>query len=184
MLGGDTVLINRARRSIRKELEQGWDKMAEVKIHEMEKDKVDATCDCLIGPAAEQILRFAKNNKIDLIVMGSRRYLVFHSFSIPPTTFCLLAYQTACDQTQKSRILFPLHPATFLCIFLCRTLNLNCFPKLLSTCIPVGTKASFFAHGTGTRIYCGKYRENNLQEPPKSPNLTLFLFVSLIYLFQ
>jgi len=73
MLGGDTVLINRARRSIRKELEQGWDKMAEVKIHEMKKDKVDATCDCLIGSATEQILRFAKNNKIDLIVMGSCR---------------------------------------------------------------------------------------------------------------
>lgn len=47
--------------------------MAEMKIHDMEKNKVDATCNCLIGSAAEQILRFAKNDKMDLIVMGSRR---------------------------------------------------------------------------------------------------------------
>jgi Ammonium Transporter Family len=66
----------------------------------------------------------------------------------------------------------------------CHNSSQNCYLNLLSPCIPVGTKASFFAHGTRTRIYCGKYRENNLQEPPKSPNVTLFLFVSLIYLFQ
>ena len=73
MLGGDTVLINRSRRSIRKELEQGWNKIAEVKIHEIGKEKVKATCGCSIGSAGEQILRFAKDNKIDIIVMGSRR---------------------------------------------------------------------------------------------------------------
>jgi nucleotide-binding universal stress UspA family protein len=73
MLGGDTVLINRSRRSIRKELEQGWNNIAEVKIHEMGKEKVKATCGCSIGSAGEQILQFAKDNKIDIIVMGSRR---------------------------------------------------------------------------------------------------------------
>ena len=38
MLGSDTVLINRARRSARRELEKGWDKMVEVKNHEIEND--------------------------------------------------------------------------------------------------------------------------------------------------
>ena len=74
MLGSDSVLINRARRSVRKELEEGWNKMAEVKIHKIEKSNVNATCDCLVGSAAEKILQFGKINKIDLIVMGSRRF--------------------------------------------------------------------------------------------------------------
>ena len=73
MLGGDTVLINRARRSARKELEKGWDKMVEVKTHEIENDKVNLHGECRYGSASEQILRFAKSNKIDMIVMGSRR---------------------------------------------------------------------------------------------------------------
>ena len=73
MLGSDTVLINRARRSARRELEKGWDKMVEVKNHEIENDNVDLTGECRYGSAAEQILRFARNNKIDTIVMGSRR---------------------------------------------------------------------------------------------------------------
>jgi nucleotide-binding universal stress UspA family protein len=74
MLGSDTVLINRARRSVRRELEQGWNKMAEVKIHEIEKNNVTTTCNCVVGAAADQILRFAKTNKIDIIVMASRRF--------------------------------------------------------------------------------------------------------------
>ena len=73
MLGGDTVLINRARRSARKVLEKGWDKMVEVKTHELENDKVNLRGECRYGSASEQILRFAKSNKIDMIVMGSRR---------------------------------------------------------------------------------------------------------------
>jgi len=39
----------------------------------IESDNVDLTGECRYGSAAEQILRFAKNNKIDTIVMGSRR---------------------------------------------------------------------------------------------------------------
>jgi nucleotide-binding universal stress UspA family protein len=73
MLGGDTVLINRARRSIRRELEEGWNKLGESKIRQIQKDRIRATCECLSGSADEQILRFTKNNKIDMIVMGSRR---------------------------------------------------------------------------------------------------------------
>lgn len=74
MLGSDMILINRARRSVRKELEEGWNKMAEVMINGLKKHNVEATCDCLVGSAAEKILQFAKIKKIDLIVMGSRRF--------------------------------------------------------------------------------------------------------------
>jgi nucleotide-binding universal stress UspA family protein len=69
----DKDLINRARRSARRQLEKGWDKMVEVKTHEIESDNVDLTDECRYGSAAEQILQFAKNNKIDMIVMGSHR---------------------------------------------------------------------------------------------------------------
>ena len=69
----DKDLINRARRSARRQLEKGWDKMVEVKTHEIENDKVDLTGECRYGSAAEQILRSAKSNKIDMIVMGSHR---------------------------------------------------------------------------------------------------------------
>ena len=34
---------------------------------------MDLRGECRYGSAAEQIVRFAKNNKIDIIVMGSRR---------------------------------------------------------------------------------------------------------------
>jgi nucleotide-binding universal stress UspA family protein len=66
-------LINRARRSARRQLEKGWDKMVEVKTHEIENDNVTLRGECRYGSAAEQILRLAKSNKIDMIVMGSHR---------------------------------------------------------------------------------------------------------------
>jgi nucleotide-binding universal stress UspA family protein len=73
IIGSDTDLINRARKSARRVLERGWDKMMEIKTHETEKDNVNLSGECTYGSAADQILRFAKNNKIDTIVMGSRR---------------------------------------------------------------------------------------------------------------
>lgn len=73
MLGSDPVLIKRARRSVMRELEQGWNKLAELKGHDLEKEKVSTTSDCLVGNAADQILRYSKNNKIDIIVMSSAR---------------------------------------------------------------------------------------------------------------
>ena len=73
MLGSDRVLINNARKSVRKELEQGWNKLAEIKMHELEKSKVRATSDCLFGAAADKILQYAKSTKMDMIVMASRR---------------------------------------------------------------------------------------------------------------
>lgn len=73
MLGGDPVLIKRARRSVMKELGQGWNKLVEIKQHELQNDKVTTTSASLIGHAAEQILRYARTNKPDLIVMASSR---------------------------------------------------------------------------------------------------------------
>jgi nucleotide-binding universal stress UspA family protein len=43
MLGSDPVLIKRARRSVMRELEQGWNKLVEIKGHELEKDQVSTT---------------------------------------------------------------------------------------------------------------------------------------------
>ena len=73
MLGGDPVMIKRARRSVMKELEQGWNKLVEIKEHELEKVKVSTTSACLVGAAADQILRYARTNKPDIIVVASSR---------------------------------------------------------------------------------------------------------------
>ena len=73
MIFDDKDVINRARRTARKELEKGWEKMVEVNTHEIEDDNVALRGESRKGSAAQQILRFAKNNKIDIIVMGSHR---------------------------------------------------------------------------------------------------------------
>jgi nucleotide-binding universal stress UspA family protein len=65
--------IGEAKKGIIKHLEKWWDKLAEVKIHEMEDKGVTASSRCLFGDAAERIIRFTVENKIDLVVMGSRR---------------------------------------------------------------------------------------------------------------
>ncbi|HEX9320111.1 MAG TPA: universal stress protein [Nitrososphaeraceae archaeon] len=44
-----------------------------MKIHEMEDKNVNANSRCLFGDVAERIVRFAEENKIDLVVMGNRR---------------------------------------------------------------------------------------------------------------
>ena len=74
ILGNDSTLINRSRRNIGKQLERGWNKLAELKAHEIESTDVKMNDVCLYGHAADQILRFAKNNKIDMIIMASRRF--------------------------------------------------------------------------------------------------------------
>lgn len=73
MLGSDPVLIKRARRSVMRELEQGWNKLVETKVHELEKDNIVTSSDSLVGDAADQILRYARTSKIDIIVMASAR---------------------------------------------------------------------------------------------------------------
>lgn len=74
ILGNDSTLINRSKRSIRKQLERGWNKLAEVKAHEIESTKIKMNDVCVYGHAADQILHFAKNNHIDMIIMASRRF--------------------------------------------------------------------------------------------------------------
>ena len=60
-------MINRARRSARKELEKGWEKMVEVKTHEIENDNVDLTGECRIWVSrrADSALRKKQQNRYD-----------------------------------------------------------------------------------------------------------------------
>lgn len=73
LLGNDRVLIERARRSIAKELEQKWNKFAQEKVKLFSLQKLKITSDTGKGDPAEQIVKYAKETGADLIVMGSRR---------------------------------------------------------------------------------------------------------------
>jgi nucleotide-binding universal stress UspA family protein len=73
LLGNDRIMIAKARRSIAKQLEQKWNNFAQAKLRLLSSEKIKASSVVKIGDAGEQILKFAKDNKIDLIVMGSRR---------------------------------------------------------------------------------------------------------------
>lgn len=73
LLGNDRVLIERAKRSIQKELEQNWNKFVQEKVKSLSAEKIGVSKDIRTGDASEQIVKFAKENQADLIVMGSRR---------------------------------------------------------------------------------------------------------------
>ena len=76
VLGNDRVLISRAKRSIAVELKKGWDKTSEEKIIAslVPKDlKPRVRSEAVVGSPAEQIIKFARANKIDMIIVGSRR---------------------------------------------------------------------------------------------------------------
>ena len=75
LLGNDKMLISKAKRSIAKELEKGWNKMVQEKIiGKMSKDeKIKIRSEVVVGSPAEEIIRFANTNKIDMIIVGSRR---------------------------------------------------------------------------------------------------------------
>src|SRR5215208_3232897 len=73
LLGNDRIMIAKARRSIAKQLEQKWNNFAQAKLRLLSSEKIKASSVVKKGDAGEQILKFAKDNKIDLIVMGSRR---------------------------------------------------------------------------------------------------------------
>lgn len=73
LLGNDRVLIARARRSIAKSIEQRWDKFADEKAKLLASEKIRVSSYIRNGDPAEQIVKFAKENQTDLIVMGSRR---------------------------------------------------------------------------------------------------------------
>lgn len=73
LLGNDRVLIERARRSIQRELEQNWKRFAQEKVKSLSAEKIHSSTEIRSGDAAEQIVKFAKENQVDLIVMGSRK---------------------------------------------------------------------------------------------------------------
>jgi nucleotide-binding universal stress UspA family protein len=75
LLGNDRILISKAKRSIAKELEKGWSKMVEEKlVDKMPKDeKIKVRSEITVGSPADEIIRFANANKIDMIIVGSRR---------------------------------------------------------------------------------------------------------------
>lgn len=73
LLGNDRVLIAKARMSIAKQLEEKWNNFASGKLKLLSSEKVGANSVVKIGHAGEEILQFAKDNKIDLIVMSSWR---------------------------------------------------------------------------------------------------------------
>ena len=73
LLGNDRVLIAKARRSIAKAIEQRWNRFAQDKITMLSKEKIRVSSFVRNGDAANEIVKFVKENQVDLIVMGSRR---------------------------------------------------------------------------------------------------------------
>ena len=65
--GIDIDVINRAKKSTWRELEKGWNKVVEVKTHEIESDNVDLTGECKYGSAsrADPALRKKQQNRHD-----------------------------------------------------------------------------------------------------------------------
>ena len=78
ILGNERVWIDRTRRSISRILEEAWMKMVQEKlINGLTKENIKATPRVLVGNTinsiSDQILKFAKDNQVDLIVMSSER---------------------------------------------------------------------------------------------------------------
>ena len=76
ILDKDRQWIAEARRNIAKKLKEGWIKMAKEKINpvlEKENIKFNITVSTDVQPISEQIVQFASENKIDLIIIGSQR---------------------------------------------------------------------------------------------------------------
>jgi nucleotide-binding universal stress UspA family protein len=77
ILGNDRQWIAQTRRSIAKKLKEGWIKMAKEKINPLlEKENIKCNITALTEEqhtVSEQILKFASDNKIELIIVGSQR---------------------------------------------------------------------------------------------------------------
>ena len=78
ILGNERVWMDRTRRSISRKLEEAWMKMVQEKlINGLTKENIKATPRVLVGNTinsiSDQILKFAKDNQVDLIVMSSER---------------------------------------------------------------------------------------------------------------
>ena len=76
ILDHDRQWIEESRRNIAKKLKDAWIRLAKEKINpllEKEKIKFNITVSTDELPISEQILIFASENKIDLIIIGSQR---------------------------------------------------------------------------------------------------------------
>ena len=78
ILGNDRQWIAETRRNIAKKLKEGWLKMAKEKINPvLEKENIKFNIAALTDeqPVSEQILKFASDNKVNLIIVGSSQRL-------------------------------------------------------------------------------------------------------------
>jgi nucleotide-binding universal stress UspA family protein len=79
ILGNDRQWIAQTRRSIAKKLKEGWLKMAKEKINPiLEKENIKFNIAVLTDEqqsVSEQILKFASDNTINLIIVGSSQRL-------------------------------------------------------------------------------------------------------------
>lgn len=73
LFGNDRVLIQEAKRSIEKEIEQNWNRFAQEKVKLLSSEKLKVSSDIRTGDPAEQIIQYAKEMGADMIIMGSRR---------------------------------------------------------------------------------------------------------------
>jgi nucleotide-binding universal stress UspA family protein len=76
ILGNDRQWIAESRRSITKKLKEGWLKMAKEKINPfLEKENIKFNTTVLTDeqPVSEQILKFATDKKVNLIIVGNQR---------------------------------------------------------------------------------------------------------------
>jgi len=76
ILANDRQWIAQSRRSIAKKLKEGWLKMAKEKINPLlEKENIKFNTAVLTAekPVSEQILKFASDNKVNLIIVGNER---------------------------------------------------------------------------------------------------------------
>ena len=76
ILDKDRQWIAETRRSIATKLKEGWLKMAKEKINpvlEKENIKFNIIVSTDVEPISEQIIEFASENKIDLVIIGSQR---------------------------------------------------------------------------------------------------------------
>src|SRR5215207_6350508 len=77
LLGNDRVLISKAKRSIAKELEKGWNKMVQEKIIDViisKDNRIKVKSEVTVGSSpAEEIIKLADDKQIDIIIMGSQK---------------------------------------------------------------------------------------------------------------
>jgi nucleotide-binding universal stress UspA family protein len=78
VLGNERIWIAQTRRTVSRKLADGWIKMADEKIvKQLMSESIKVTSKVLIGntssSTSDQILKFAKDNQINMIIMGSKR---------------------------------------------------------------------------------------------------------------